>query len=663
MENFLTAAERRTLESVCQTLIPSLTDAGTLPAPLARLGAEEVGLASLVEDAIPEIAGSQDQRQLRLFLRLLGSPWVNGLLSGEWSSFSELGLEARTEVLRDWMMSRFGLRRAAFQGLKRLALFLFYAEASSDVPNPVWEAIGYDAPGLITPQASSPLNVRSAVSEDQLSAEVLVVGSGAGGSVVAAALADAGHEVLIVEKGGDESHEDIEGLELAGNSALFERRGGLTTSDLGMVVLAGSTLGGGTVVNWSTSLPTPDFVRREWATDFGFEGLEGAEYERCLEAVSEALDIDIEESEANAQNQVLARGGEALGYRVEPIPRNVRGCVDCTYCGFGCRYGAKQSTRQTYLRKAQRAGARILVRAEVERLILEGGRATGAVLNLGRDEKLTEVEVTAKAVVLSAGAIHTPAVMLRSGLRHPHLGRNIHLHPVTAPVGVFDEPIRSWQGPPQTRMIGDLADLDGRGHGVRLEVAPAHPGLWASALPWTSGRGHKVLMAQVDHLANIIVLTRDKGKGQVRLDADGNPRLDYRLDRYDASHLLRGTEAALRIFRRAGARRIISPHSAPEVFDAEGHKAFEDYLERTLSRPIRPNDLGLFSAHQMGSCRIAGSRSQGVVRPDGETWDVRNLFVADASIFPSASGVNPMVTIMACAELLSERIMAGIKDD
>jgi choline dehydrogenase-like flavoprotein len=266
------------------------------------------------------------------------------------------------------------------------------------------------------------------------------------------------------------------------------------------------------------------------------------------------------------------------------------------------------------------------------------------------------VQVNAEAVVVCAGAIHTPALLLKSGLKHPQLGHNLHLHPVTAPVGIFDELVRSWQGPPQTRVMTDLSDMDGQGYGVRIEVAPAHPGLWASALPWTSGQGHKQLMTQVARMANVIVLTRDLGGGQITVNGQGWPVLDYQLAEHDLHHLKRGLKAGLAILKAAGAHTILSPHTQPSIFHQGEDQDFEQYLEQVAARSVGPNQWSLFSAHQMGSCRIAGSRDLGVVRPDGRVWGVGSLFVADASVFPTASGVNPMVTIMATAHFLSQRI-------
>ncbi|MDX1601046.1 MAG: FAD-dependent oxidoreductase [Anaerolineales bacterium] len=652
------ASERRALRAVCETLAPRLEEDGEIR-PLDHVASHDLQLGDRVEEALYEIARPEQLRQLRVFLRSLEVPLTNGLLSGHWVKFSEAPLATRTEILRSWSESRLALRRQAFQGLKRLALFLFYTLEPGNGPNPTWEAIGYEPAPAPDPDSTKHLHPLDLDGPTELRADVVVVGSGAGGGVIAAELAAAGKDVLIVEKGGYHDVPDFHGRELQANRELFERQGGLTTGDASMVVLAGSTLGGGTVVNWSTSLPTPERVREEWSSGYGFDGVEGSDYDRSLRVVRDRLHVDRDESEANPQNSLLAEGGEQLGIPVETIPRNVDGCVDCTYCGFGCRYRAKQSTLETYLRDAAAAGARILVNTHVDRVEHTNGRATGVSATVTSNGRGYELRIRAGAVVLAAGALHTPAILLRSGVRNPNLGRHLRLHPVTAPIGVYDDPVRSWEGPPQTRLIQAFKDVSGDGYGFRLEVAPAHPGLWASALPWTSGRGHKRLMAQLDHLGNIISIVRDRGSGRVELDGEGQPQLQYDLDPYDAENLMQGTLQALRLHRAAGARLMLSPHSQPLIFQ-RGDNGFQDYLDSVVEKGVRPNGFGLFSAHQMGSCRISGDRGRGVVRPDGRSWDLEGLYVADASVFPTACGVNPMIPIMATSHFLAQRIKASI---
>jgi choline dehydrogenase-like flavoprotein len=264
--------------------------------------------------------------------------------------------------------------------------------------------------------------------------------------------------------------------------------------------------------------------------------------------------------------------------------------------------------------------------------------------------------VHAKIVVLAAGAIHTPAVLLRSGIRNPHVGRNLHLHPTTAAYARYEQPVRSWRGVPQSRVCEHFADLDGQGHGVRLEVAPAHPGLWGMALPWDSPRSHRRQMQQLPHLGNVIVLTRDRHGGRVRIDGQGRPVIDYSVHRDDARHMSRGVVEALRIQRAAGALEVFSPHHHDYACGCGDEQALEAWLQRVARQPIVKHSFGLFSAHQMSSCRLAGRREQGAVRPDGESWDVANLYVADASLMPTACGVNPMITIMGLAHHVAQHV-------
>jgi choline dehydrogenase-like flavoprotein len=650
---FLTDREHRILRAVCDTLVPA--DETDSSSALMALSADSLDLADRFEQAIESITTPAEQRQLRIFLQALSSLLVNGLLAGIWLPFDQMSLSERTDILRGWMQSRFNLRRQAFQAVKRMALFLFYASVpQGEKANPTWVSFDYEPPAS-PPEVEAEIRPLQIGQPSKLETDVVVVGSGAAGGLIAAELTAAGLDVVVMEKGGCRTASDFEGHELEGNAQLFEKGGALTTADLGVVVLAGSTLGGGTVVNWSTSLPTPQGVRHEWAREYGFEGVDGAGYETSLQSVLARIHAQSAESDPNAQNAAFARGLEALGHPVQVIERNVKGCVDCTYCMFGCRYQAKQSALVTTLLDAYRRGARVLVDCRAERVRIERGRAVGVDARLERDGRIYTVEVSARAVVVCAGAIHTPALLLRSGLRNKNIGRHLRLHPVTAPFGLYEDPIRSWDGPPQTRLSEALADLDGQGYGVRLEVAPAHPGLWASALPWTSGHDHKRLMAQLNRMANVIAITRDRGSGWISLDRFGDPVLNYQLDPYDAVHLARGLEEAIRVHRAAGAIRIMSPHSRPVVYE-RGKGDFDDYLSAVRSQSLAPNRIGLFSAHQMGSCRIASDPARGAVRPDGQTWEVSGLFVADGSVFPTACGVNPMVPILATAHFLSGAI-------
>ena len=266
------------------------------------------------------------------------------------------------------------------------------------------------------------------------------------------------------------------------------------------------------------------------------------------------------------------------------------------------------------------------------------------------------VQVKAAAVVVAAGSLHTPALLRRSGLDNAHIGANLHLHPTSMISSLFDEPILGWCGAPQTRMSRAFADLDGRGYGVWLETAPIHPGLAAQAFNWYSGRDHKRQMQAIANFGNIIVLTRDYHGGRVTTNKQGQPVLHYRLHPADARHLMRGLTEAIKIHVAAGASAIYSPHQRLPGFVPGENGDLNGYLKRFLAVGFETNAFALFSAHQMSTCRIAASSALGAVNPAGETYEVKNLFVADGSVLPTAAGVNPMLTIMGTAHYLAQQI-------
>lgn len=657
--SFLSPNEKETLALLCETLIPSLEAQDSQNAVLFAAAASDFDVAERVETTLHRTTDKSSQMQFRLLMRGFEIAFLNGLLTGIWRPFSAMSAEERETVLYSWASSRFFARRKAFQAIKRTALFLHYAHLPEEQRNPTWPALQYpDPPG---PAQETPRTIRPFIldHEDTLETDVLIIGSGAGGGVVAGELSAAGWDVLIVEKGGYRAEADFSGREIGSSEALFEKYGALATADTSMIVLAGSTLGGGTTVNWSASFRTPDHVLEEWARDYGFDAAVSAEYQRGLDAVLARSSVGTGESIANANNTALEKGSRALGYEVGVIPRNVKGCEDCGFCGYGCSFGAKQGTLKTYLQDAHERGARIMVNSYVEKVLHRSGRVSGAqILVTQPDGSQRSIRVKAKVVVAAAGAVQTPPLLLRSGLKNPNIGANLRLHPVTVTFGVFQEPVYMWRGAPMTRVCKEFWNLDGRGYGVYLETAPAHPGLSAATLSWTNARAHKELVEKMPYMANVVVLTRDFYGGRVRVDSAGQPILDYRVHPYDARHMQRGMLEALRIHHAAGALEVCAPHNEQLQFLTTVGGNFEHYLRQVASRGFPPNGYALFSAHQMASCRIAGSAALGALKPTSETYEVQGLFVADASAMPTASGVNPMMTIMGLAHYIAQCIKA-----
>ncbi len=312
------------------------------------------------------------------------------------------------------------------------------------------------------------------------------------------------------------------------------------------------------------------------------------------------------------------------------------------------------------MQDAVQAGAKVLVDTEVHHVNIQSGEARG-VEAITKDEKgqAIAISIRAKRVVVAAGAIHTPAVLLRSGLRHREIGRNLYLHPTTSVAGRYSQKIESWYGPMMSTVCDEFVRLDGN-HGFKLETPPAHPGLMATALTWESGEQYKKEMEDINRVASFIILTRDKIGGQVKLDRQKKAAVHYQLSDYDRRHLLRGIEEAARIHVAAGAERVSVLHNEALHFDPKlGQLA--DFLQASKKLRWTLNRYFLASAHQMGTCRMGGSSERHPLKPNGETREVRNLYVADTSAFPSASGANPMLSAQALAYYIAQQIKNEIK--
>lgn len=639
--HWLSPSQRNTLLAICATLAPP---DGPSAADIATQAIEALRTRPPTE-----------QREFQTLLRILDSP-IADFNPFDRRSFVDRSPDEREALLKTYATSRLHLRRKGFQTLKRLVHFLSYALTPDGAPNPIWSTLEYPGP-LSDPPTQPVTRIRplSVVRDRTLTCDVVVVGSGAGGGVAAGVLAGAGLDVVVLEKGEFVAEDAFTQRELEMTERLFEARGLLTTNDLGVVVLAGSCLGGGTVVNWSASFRTPDRILEEWACDHDLPYLREPEFGRHFDAVTKRLHVTTDESPCNPQNEALLRGCTALGWHVKPIPRNVRECVpdECSYCTFGCQRRAKQSTLRTYLADAAAAGARIVPRCTVRHVAISRGTATGvrAVVSddAGDQHALT---VRARAVVVAAGAIHSPALLRRSGIDHPHLGRHLHFHPTIPVTACYDEPIDPWRGVPMAAISTEFAYLDGA-YGIRLETPPVHPGMMALGAPWGPNGRHGALMRRARSLGTFIALVRDRDGGRVTLDEHGDPVLHYRISDYDRRHLVKGVEAALRVHLAAGAHEFIAPGPILRTVPAT-EAAIEELTAEVRTWDGRPNWLPLFTAHQMSTCRMGGRRRDHVVAPTGEVWDVQNLYVADASTFPASSGVNPMLSIQALAHHVAD---------
>ncbi|MDA4125159.1 MAG: FAD-dependent oxidoreductase [Thaumarchaeota archaeon] len=666
----LTEAERAVLRSVCDTLVPGLED----QSPFYRRSATDLSVDGLLAEAVEEALQPGNARDFRRVLSVFDSRPYNLVLTGSPSKFTQLSPEARQRYLSAWRDSPIGLKRTAFQALKRLTCFLNYSSTGPDGLNPNWPDIGYPGP-LGDPPLETPaellLNPVDIRADTKLACDVVVVGSGAGGSVIADRLSAAGFDVVVVEQGPYETSKTFRRSEFFMMQKLFQQSGTAATKDLSFVLLAGRGAGGGTTVNWNTCLRPPGRILKEWEADFGIGGVAGPTFSSYLDEVWRAIGVNTKESQRNPNNQVLWDGCRSLGYAegtdYEVIQRNAVGCNQrCDFCTYGCAYVCKKSTSITYLPAAQKKGARTVFDTRVERVDILGGRARGIVGTHTAGGKNHRLEVAARAVVVAGGGIETPALLLRSCIKDRNLGTYLRLDPTVAVGGVFDREIRAWSGPPQTVAVWKFVDLDGTYHGFWVEAAPAHPGLFALAIPWTGGREHKDFMRQYyARSAASIVLLRERSSGRVAIDKDGFPVVTYDLGREDKDTLVRGMEETAKILAAAGAVSVWTTHNDPVVVgDGKNRltsKEIDTFSQMVRSRGVSYNRMMLFSAHLMGSCRMSGDPSMGPTSPTGELHTVKNLFVGDACVFPTTPAVNPMISIMAMALRAAESIITSLQ--
>jgi len=418
-----------------------------------------------------------------------------------------------------------------------------------------------------------------------------------------------------------------------------------------MSLLAGTALGGGTTVNWQSCFRTPDDVLEEWSELSGCGFFHGDSFTECLDAVWQRIGAATDESDVNENNSTISRAAKSLGYKWNLIARNSLGCdvTQCGSCMFGCRVGGKQSASTTYLLDAIRSGARVIAPFKATRIVQGKGGVAGVEGNyFDPHGDRRSVRIAASKVVLAAGALESPAILHRSGNKSLQLGQHLFLHPTVGLIGLYDSPIESWKGPPQTVVCDEFSDIS-EGYGYRIEAAPVHPGLLSVAIPWTGARTHRRDMQRARYAASLIVLSRDSSSGRVRFDKSGQPYFEYRLGGEEKKLLKHGMARVARIHHAAGAAEIMTLHSGRVAWERASGVSIDKYCREIEAAPTSPNRLPLFSAHQMGTCRMGTDSASAVCDEHGAVFGMPGAYVADASLFPASSGVNPMITIMALA--------------
>ena len=621
---------------------------------LAALARGALGDGYIVEvpdrmlDGIYQLASEADRKQLLGALKTMDTRAGALLLTGRPTPVSWLSPVQAEALLLRWRSSRLSLQRQLVSGILSLALSSLYGR-----PGPEWGRLGYQGPMGPAPDEPKRLSPMPIENDEVLNCDVVIVGSGAGGGCVAGVLAGQGLDVVILEKGSYRSESDFNHLEAEASRDMYLYGMTLLNTTGNVRIIAGATLGGGTVVNYTTSFKTPDFVLEEWSRITGIEAFASGEFEASLDEVSARLNVNFDSSAAGKRDELMENGLKKLGWHVDLLPRAVKGCTQdeqCGFCGFGCRPGAKQSTMRTYLEDAAAAGARIITGADVRTVRVVDGRATGVDAMVG-PHRLT---VSAKTVVAAAGAIETPALLLRSGLGG-RVGHNLHLHPGTAAFGIFEDDVRMWEGTLQSRYSSEFRHWDG-GYGPIFETVPVHPGAGSTFIAWEGAEAHRAQMAKSKNYSFCAVLPRDTTNGRVKIAKDGSPRVEYKLSADDERRIADGVVRAGQVMEAAGAAEILSPHGTPITYRPGPPGAHEAWAAATRTRGYSAGRATLASFHQMGSCRMGTDPSESAVGPFNESHEVAGLFVTDGSAFPTASGVNPMLTIYGIANRAAKHI-------
>jgi choline dehydrogenase-like flavoprotein len=508
-------------------------------------------------------------------------------------------------------------------------------------------------PGRVSDGAS--LTPLSAVEVD-----FCVVGSGAGGSIAAAMLAETGAHVAIVEEGAHHTKRDFNMQEAWAYPALYQEHGNRATDDLAITILQGRAVGGGTTVNWTSSFRTPEATLRLWAERHGVRGLDAATLAPHFEAVERRLSIGPgNEDDVNRNNRKLWDGAARLGWRPELIRRNVKGCARLGYCGMGCPLDAKQSALVTYVPDAIAAGADVYTDCRARLVETDRGRARAVVadvLDRATDRPRARLVVHARrGIILAAGALNTPALLLRSkaGTGSGVVGKRTFIHPAVPITAFFDEPVEAFYGPPQSVSVHHFADRGGD-VGYFLETAPTHPMLTAIAFPG-AGDAHRRGLERLPYaqasLALLIDGHHDDPGGTVSVDGAGRLKLHYPMSsalREAAVHAL-GNMA--RLLLAAGAREVVTLHDPPLTIRSEAD------LARIAEAPFGANLHTLFSAHQMGGCPMGEDPRTSVVSSRGRHHELENLWIVDGSVFPTSLGVNPQLSIYAHSRLFTSEII------
>ncbi|MDO8520151.1 MAG: GMC family oxidoreductase [Deltaproteobacteria bacterium] len=476
--------------------------------------------------------------------------------------------------------------------------------------------------------------------------DVCVVGSGAGGAVVAKELAEAGLSVIVLEEGGYYDLPDFRKNDTVSSIVNLYRDAGSTVlmGKPNVLYTEGRCVGGSTTINGGICWRTPDKILKRWQWEKGLSDLTPKRMDFFFKRVEEIISVKPILPEArNEDAEILKRGAEKLGYKVRANLRAHRACVGTNQCVTGCPTGAKQPMLVTYIPAMLKAGGRLYANCRVKKIKTKRGRATGVVgeiIDPETKKSKAKVRIRSRITVICGGAVQTPSLLMRSHIPDTsgRLGQNLLAHPNTKVIGVFDDAVYGWKGVNQAYQVTEFMD-----EGILMGVNFVPPGIMTLALPFYGEGFLQAVRGIFNHCVLGAALIEDTSRGRVvNLPFDQSLAL-YQLNARDFEHALRATALLAEIYFAAGASRVFLPFSNLHEIETI------DDLHKIYEYPIRPSDLELMTVHVMGTCQMGADPKKSVINPFGESHHIRGLYVADASIFPTSIGVNPQESIMAFA--------------
>jgi choline dehydrogenase-like flavoprotein len=626
----LSPGERATLTAVAEAVLPAGArfpgaDARTVSRFLGYVGHMGDAATPLVRGLLHAVDVAAYARHLRGFARLSG--------------------EQRTALLESWRTGNVVWRTA----LRALAMPLKLAHFDDPA---FYQAIGcvYEQPAQAAvprPRFMQERMTRAAdlPANEDLECDVVVVGTGAGGAVVARELAEQGVAVILLEEGEYHDRSSFTGRSAAMHAKLYRSMASNTTvGNLNIYVPTGRSVGGTTTINSGTCYRPPERVLRHWRDDLGLTDFTSDHLAPYFERVEDVLQVaPASERFTGGPARVIARGAQKLGYRHKPLLRNAPDCDGKGLCCFGCPTDAKRSTNVSYVPLALRAGAQLVTGAKVERVVLEGGRAAGVEVRVVGGERT--LRVRARATVVACGTLATPVLLSNSGVtdRGGWLGGNLSLHPATGFMAVFDEVIDGWNSIPQGYAIEEFHD-----EGILFEGGTVPADMAAAAVPFI-GKRLMETVASFEHTSIFGFMIEDTSRGRVHV-RNGRSFISYVMNDHDVALMKRGIDILSRVFFAAGAKKVL-----PGVHGWDELGSLADLAAFRAAR-IRARDLMVSGYHPLGTARMSADPRAGVVGPDHQHHEVPDLYVIDGSSVPSSLAVNPQVTIMALATRAAEKL-------